>query len=192
VKIWRSRSLNTDPNIICFKSAVPDRDRIDLSLPVLLESLKFDKWFNNTDRFTAYYGHSPYKYSGTEHKPVSIFENVNILNLYNIIRGLFPNCCGDSILINYYPRGRSFLPFHADDEPEINPMSHIITLSLGGSRRIGFRLKSGNGPNICTLRLNSWDVLIFSKRSQFMFKHSILKEDHCTDARISFTIRQLI
>ena len=193
VTTWETGTLSSSPDIICLKYTVPVSLRLELDYVELVKSLNFDHFFERSARYTAYFGDVPYTYGGTTHSTHPIESNVYIYKAKKLIKSLFPVVDVNSVLVNYYPRSSSFLPFHADDESEIAASSFIVTLSLGSSRQIAFRRKS-RGPVMCKVMLESWDLLFFSKSSQSYFLHSIvpgMSSPGPDSSRISLTFRYL-
>ncbi len=118
-----------------------------------------------------------------------------IERLYNTVKYFYPDLQLNSILATYYPTDLSQLPFHSDDESQINPNSQIITLSLGSSRKIAFR-HARNCRVLAEVCLVHGDVMIFSRASQDLFEHSIIpctepKRHDNVNYRISLTFRSL-
>ena len=83
----------------------------------------------------------------------------------------------DSVLVNHYPAGSSsYLPEHSDNEPAINPDSHIFTLSLGGSRTLSFREMSTK-ENVLDHVCEHNSLYSMSRQSQNFFLHRIDKAE---------------
>ena len=64
------------------------------------------------------------------------------------------------------------MPDHSDDEQAIDENSFIVTVSLGSDRTMNFKRKHSK-ELIASVTLSDGMVLIFSKRSQYVFTHGI-------------------
>ena len=96
----------------------------------------------------------------------------------------------NSVLINYYPStgSNSYLPYHSDDEPTIQPDSKIVTISLGGSRSINFKAIHNDTEEIKTLTPEHNSVYTMTRSSQGWFKHGI-DSTESPEVRFSLTFR---
>ena len=97
----------------------------------------------------------------------------------DVIEKIYSQFDGDyflnSVLVNYYPAGSdSYLPEHSDNEPAINPESHIFTLSLGESRTLSFREMSTKN-NVLDHVCDHNSLYLMSRHSQNFFLHRIEK-----------------
>ena len=187
--------LSHNPYTVCFMYILPQSLQTGLNFEDILSSLVFDMCFSKNKRYTAYYGDTPYSYSGVSHCPIPIETNIYMLKAMKLLNRLFPEITVNSILVNFYPELFSNLPYHSDDETAILADSFICTLSFGAPREIAFR-KKGTGTEIARFSLDDRRLLIFSKSSQFVFQHSILAsslvvEPVLTRGRISLTFRHV-
>ena len=105
----------------------------------------------NSNKFTSvgensrdvlYFGDYSYRYTGTEHQAQ---EMPHVLTkVLDSLASKLPspengrNMKVNSCLISRYDSGLNHIPMHRDDEPVIDPESHIITLSLGATRTMSF------------------------------------------------------
>ena len=143
------------------------------------------------NRSVKFYGAVPYKYGEVTHEPCSVPKESYLLKIVNHVNFLFPQYTFNSVLVNRYENGNSYIPMHADDEQSIMPGSSILTVSLGETRTIKFQsINNMNGSEIST-SLQHGDVFIMSSMSQQLFKHGIPK-DHSKSVRVSLTFRNLI
>ncbi len=116
-----------------------------------------------------------------------------------LVKKIFNNVCSislhimvNTVLINYYPRNYSRLPFHSDNEQEICNDSWIYTLSLGSTRAIKFRDITSK-MHLLSVNLHHGDLITFSRISQDFFEHAIdtAGPDNTNGYRISLTFRQI-
>lgn len=202
ITTWLDTQLQLDPRIIFTVLSIPVELRTPFTLTRFIESLKFDHILHTSDRYTAFFGSQAYSYGRIYHHPKPFSDNPVMAGLVGIIHRLFPYIRINSALINYYPTTSSYINFHADDEDTISPDSYIFSITFGYPRALYFRHKFGakNDCNICTVTPDEWDLLIFSRKSQNIFKHSIPAAVDSVDysttteklkARLSITFRTL-
>ena len=158
----------------------------------LINSIKFTDHFANSSRFAVLFGSHSYTYGKTRHCPVKLSCNNIVQSLYNKVQKTFPEVTFNSVLINYYPDPHSKINLHADDETDIVDNSLILTLSLGGIRRLTFAHKYTH-QHICSLNTEHGDFLLFSKNSQLKFVHGIIDDffNYIPEPRVSLTFRML-
>ena len=177
-------------NCICCTLSIPKQFRIHECFQKLLDSITFDHCFAQSQRSTAFFGVTTYSYSGIKHRPAAISSNVVLTELCNVVNKLLPNFKFNSVLLNYYPNSHSKIPCHADDEADILHDSFILTLSLGDTRNMSFFNYSNT--KLAKVELHPWDILIFSKISQFKYKHAVgAGLELFRSPRLSLTFRNL-
>ena len=156
----------------------------------LEQDIKFEKKLHN--RSLCYYGEVGYSYDRVNHFPRSLPNSDNYLHLIlSHLSNVLPDIKYNSILLTKYSNGSDCIGFHSDNEPEIEPDSDIVTISLGETRVAKFRgYEVGASLPEQSLKLDHGDVFIMSRDSQNFFQHSIAA-DNCQGARISITLRQL-
>ena len=110
----------------------------------------------------------------------------------------------NSLLLNRYRDGRDAMGWHADDEPELDPMAPIASLSLGALR--DFRLRprpsprrpDGDPPPVAeaedhcepfTLQLASGDLLLMEPPTQLWWQHAVPRRLRVEQERINLTFR---
>ena len=177
-------------NCICCTLNIPKQLRIHDCFQKLLNSITFDHCFAQSQRSTAFFGVTTYSYSGIKHCPAAISSNVVLTELCNVVNKLLPNFKFNSVLLNYYPNEHSSIPCHADDELDILHDSFILTLSLGDTRSMCFY--NSDNTRLAKVKMHPWDILIFSKASQFLYKHSVGPGlELFRSPRLSLTFRNL-
>ena len=174
--------------LICSIYPVPIQ-LTNLTIDEILHSITLDNSFHHSSRKTAYYGDYDYAYSTTLHVKKSITETSFLSSCIKTINQVFPSAEVNSVLINYYPNGKSVIPFHSDNEPSICQNSSIFTYSIGQSRTMLFR-DLITKKLLCKTRLDHNSLIIFPKLSQSCFEHSIVA-DNSVDPRLSLTFRRL-
>ncbi len=126
------------------------------------------------------------------HKPNPICNNQLVESICNIVKAMVPDITINSVLINYYPAMSSYIPLHADNEPAILADSYILTLSFGDTRHICFHSFSKAPNELCKIELRSWELLLFSRASQNIYKHAVPADvTNYSYGRISLTFRCL-
>ena len=150
--------------------------------------------FSNVDqdnsRQVLYFGEFSYKYTGKEHpaKPVPpvIVKLLEAISPKSEVSGApQANTC----LITKYSSGANHIPMHRDNEPIIDPDSHILTVSLGASREMTFT----NNDNSKTenLELQDSSLLVTSRFAQDFWQHGISPDTSVSTERVSFTFRHI-
>lgn len=174
--IATAESFDCRTSTICFISNIPELIWPNFDYDIFVKSLNFDHNFKKSKRYTAFYGTSRYSYGYTTHEPISISQNKYLLRFANSLSKHYAGLNFNTILINYYPHNCSHLPYHADNEIEIEPNSFIFTLSLGSSRKIMFRDISSKNV-LLDITLSHGSQICFSRKSQDYFEHSIPQTD---------------
>ena len=161
-----------------------------LSIDELEASTAYCQKFNS--RSVAYYGDIPYSYPGGEHQANSISSNPYLEKVViPAVTDMYPWFRFNSIIVTRYINGSQNIPFHSDNEESIELQSSIMTISLGITRNLIFRPKTGD-PRMSesTVPLGHGDVLLMSRLSQDVYEHSVPK-DFSKNTRISITFRYL-
>ena len=151
----------------------------------LEDSTTFNHFFSN--RSAAYYGKHSYSYGSTIHQSRDFSENPYLLKILNYVEIVYPTLKFNSAMIHRYTSGDQFIPYHSDNEEDIDENSLIATISLGATRIFGFK-EIGESEWSEELRLHHGDSLIMSKKSQKYFTHGIPK-DNTSGKRLSITLR---
>ena len=177
----------------CYK--IVDKYSPSFELVTFLESLNFTHCFSKSGRQSIYFGEFAYSYAGGQHKAYPLNANQYVFEMFCYIRHTFPLFDVNSCLINYYPNSSSSIPFHADDEPCIEPGSIIFTISLGATRTLSFKQAGrccSNELIDLNIEISHGDIVVFSKSSQDKFVHGILPERGCLHSpRVSATFRKI-
>ena len=95
----------------------------------------------------------------------------------------------NSCLLNLYHNGSEAMGWHSDNEPELNPLAPIASLSLGGVRKFAFKHKKEKTTS--SLFLESGSVLMMQAPTQEYWQHSLLKTSIPVAARINLTFRDI-
>ena len=143
-------------------------------------------------RTVTYYGPHPYSYAGVVHPPRDMSENTLICDILQRINTDFPNITLNSAMIQKYEGCNSSISPHADNEPEIDNESIILSVSFGQSRTMIFHDTVQDKLDMPVV-LDHGDILLMSRRSQDRYKHSIPScSDLDTSTRISITFRNIL
>lgn len=98
----------------------------------------------------------------------------------------------NQMLINYYRNGHDYIGSHPDNVKQLVPLSPILSLSLGATRK--FRIRDMNKKIIKDIDLNHGDILVMCGNMQKEFKHEIVKvqgeKGKKIRRRINITFRQ--
>ena len=143
------------------------------------------------NRRAVFYGDRTYTYSGVTHNPSKpIKENTVLDEIVGMVNDLYPHGY-KSAMIHDYKDGTFSMPHHSDDEAEIEKESIILTLSFGQKRVMNYKSKTKDYQG-CEVTLDNGDILLMSRKSQDIYKHSIVKDPDCKNPRLSITLRVLV
>ena len=144
-------------------------------------------------RLVQYFGSTEYRYGRTVHRARPYPENSTIDRIVSELSSALNDPSFNkeqvSCLITKYENGNCHIPFHSDDEPEI--VGDIITVSLGATRDLTFRSKTGPASQ-CSLKLGHGTVYAMVEGSQKLWEHGILPEPDSRDCRVSLTFRRIV
>jgi alkylated DNA repair dioxygenase AlkB len=124
-------------------------------------------------RYQQVYGENSYKFSNTKfdakeipshlQDPIKRMQDLVVSNSDKETTML------NSCLVNWYANGDHYMGPHADDEAEIIPLSPIMSLSLGASRKFRFLPKKNQDKNhskTWEINLEDGDLLIMGGKCQ--------------------------
>lgn len=143
-------------------------------------------------RRTFWVGDGSYSYSGTTHHPSPWPASLAALRAA-VERLAFGESLGQyqGVLLNLYRDGADSIGFHADDEPEIEPMSPIASVSLGAVRT--FVLRPGakkDGLRRVSMPLGHGSCLVMRGATQVEFRHGVPAEPGVAGPRVNLTFRK--
>lgn len=117
----------------------------------------------------SYYGVTFYTYSGITHEPRDITQNRYLCAIGSYLEIVLPEFQFNSAMVHKYIDGQAWMPYHSDDEEDIEENSEIVTVSLGETRLMQFKEKdSGVETNVT---VSHGEMLLMD--SQYHFLHSI-------------------
>ena len=140
-------------------------------------------------REAHYYGEHPYPYGSVSHDANPLWHNPLIQSIADEIRGILPNLNFNSVLVNFYENGLKSIPFHSDNEAEIVEGSTIISISYGADRRFEFKTLQRFGNKQCWITLTPGNIVLMSRASQNVWKHSVPRDPQVTEPRVNLTFR---
>jgi alkylated DNA repair dioxygenase AlkB len=128
-----------------------------------------------------------YRYSGTQLAPGAWHPDLAHLRqrLHSELGMEF-----NSVLLNAYRDGRDAMGWHADDETELGKEPVIASISLGQTRRLLLRPRSGGRSIACELENGS--LLVMSGRSQADWLHAVPRTKRWVGLRINLTFRRIV
>lgn len=137
-------------------------------------------------RLTSWHGdpQARYCYSGRDNDPLPWTPALQRLREALQQVGVPSN----SVLANLYRDGADHMGWHADDEPELDPL--IGSLSLGAVRRMQFRPRP-RGPIALTLDLTPGSLLVMAGGTQINYHHRIPATRRPVGPRINLTFRTI-
>lgn len=139
----------------------------------------------------------PYSYRGSKFEnPDPIPDELKAI-IDRMTSDLSLNHKPNSVLVNLFPannrmdKNDTYLSMHSDDEATIMPGSDIITISLGGPRKVAFEGK--HSEHHSELKTTSNSLYIMSKSSQSWYRHGIPppQSGEEVEERMSITFRSL-
>lgn len=145
-------------------------------------------------RRTFWVGDFAYSYSGVTHAPWPWPDA--LLGLRAAVERLaFGESAGQyrGVLLNLYRDGRDSIGFHADDEPEIEPLSPIASVSLGAARTFVLKARSKKVAAVApelALPLAHGSCLVMRGATQREFRHGVPAEPGVAGARVNLTFRK--
>jgi alkylated DNA repair dioxygenase AlkB len=128
----------------------------------------------------------PYTYSNKTHDALPFDDQLQKIKnkITNETDAMFNAC-----LANLYANGGQGMGWHQDNEPEIVPLSAIVSISLGAERPFHFRhIQSGETVK---LLLHHGSILIMNGNTQTFWKHQLPKALKVKEQRINFTFRRM-
>jgi hypothetical protein len=101
-----------------------------------------------------------------------------------------PEATINSCLISRYNDGSQYIPPHRDNEPVIDPESHIVTVTIGAERKMTFTDNASTRSE--ELLLQDGSILVASRFCQDFWLHGIDKDtSEGLGVRYSFTFRNI-
>lgn len=165
------------------------RDHLMQSLALAPETLRIMGRSVLTPRLVGFYGEPgvSYRYSGTAHQaqpwPPAL---VGLAQLIERAIGWQANC----VLCNLYRDGSDAMGWHSDDERDLGPNPVIASLSLGATRRLRIRPRSG-GRESMALDLEHGSLLLMTGRSQSRWQHALMRTRRPVGPRLNLTFRRV-
>ena len=190
LNVGRNLTSDCEPFVSYEAAALTPDLASSLKTLVQGQATEFKAVGSDLSRDVLYFGEYAYRYTGGTHeaKPLP----VEVERLIEHIRPKLPNpdMTFNSCLITRYNSGANYIPSHRDDEPVIDPDSHIVTISIGSERTMVFKNNSGS-INI-DQKLADGSMLVCSRFAQDFWLHSIDKEESSDPGiRFSFTLRNV-
>ncbi len=146
-----------------------------------IASPRLHAWHGDPDAF--------YTWSGVRHHPspwtpllVELKESLHTVIDASIFNG---------VLLNYYRNHQDSIGMHSDDEKELGEQPVIASLSLGSTRMLKFKSKSGHADPL-NIKLNNGSLLLMRGNTQLNWKHGVAKTKKACGGRINLTFRNII
>lgn len=129
-----------------------------------------------------------YTYSGVRN-PIEAWSEP-VQELHSLVETVV-GCRFNSLLLNLYRNGNDKLDWHADDEPELDPMAPIASLSLGACRsfRLKPRKRSEPPARPLSVELGHGDLLVMDPPTQQHWLHQVPARRRVQQPRINLTFR---
>lgn len=101
-------------------------------------------------------------------------------------------CRFNAVLANLYRDGEDRVAWHADDDPDLGPLTEIASLSFGATRHFDWRPKDGTIGEPARMALPSGTLLFMRAPFQRDWEHAVLPEPDVRTPRINLTFRQVL
>ena len=138
-------------------------------LDLLLIDLQKINFIKEGQREIALFGAKPYIYGGRVHRPQHILMKSFALLARNIEEKFDKKF--NSILVNYYKDGNSYIPPHSDDEFALGLLPTIVSVSVGATRQ--FQLIRKADRHVIKVQLGSGSLLVMSGETQIQWLHTL-------------------
>lgn len=100
-------------------------------------------------------------------------------------------CPFNSLLLNLYRDGRDSMGWHADDEPELDPLAPIASLSLGAARTFRMRPRGSSAGSKVAFELAHGDLFVMDPPTQRLWQHELPRRLRVRERRINLTFRRV-
>lgn len=129
----------------------------------------------------------PYRYSGVTHAPSEWTPSLSE------VRDRLEQRLGvrfNGVLGNLYASERDSVGAHSDDEPEIDPVAPIASVSFGATRKFIVRHQTSKSRHVLALEHGS--LLVMAGATQRVSQHEIPKMKTPCGPRINLTFRKVV
>jgi len=97
----------------------------------------------------------------------------------------------NGVFANFYRDGRDGMGWHSDDEPEIDALAPIASLSLGATRRFVLRRRDDPARKHA-IELGNGSLLLMPAEMQRAWQHALPKTARAVGPRINLTFRRIV
>ena len=129
----------------------------------------------------------PYSYPGMTHPPEENCHPIIYEMMHRVSSYFKVNI--NSVLINRYKDGSSFIPWHQDDEAALGKNPSIYSLTLGATRT--FEIHHKNSSKITKFEMQDGTMIVMKGDMNNQFFHRVPVESHCSAPRLNLTFRYL-
>jgi len=98
----------------------------------------------------------------------------------------------NAVLANLYRDGEDRVAWHADDDPDLGPMTEIASLSFGATRDFSWRPKAGVPGQPAAVPVPSGGLLFMRAPFQRDWEHAVLPAPGVRAPRVNLTFRQVL
>ena len=152
------------------------------------ESIKLFGRKQPIPRLTRWMGDSHYTYSGIKNQPLPWTTTLQKIRhqAESLVTSRF-----NGVLLNLYRCGQDSMGWHADDEKSLGNHPTIVSVNLGGTRRIRFKPKPHFAAKVVSLDLPHASALVMRGKTQENRLHTIPKTTKPVGMRINLTFRKV-
>ena len=142
-------------------------------------------------RLAAWYGDTGavYRYSGLVNEPLPWLPSLVVLRrqIENRLGQTF-----NSVLLNFYRDGADSMGWHRDQEPELGENPTIVSISLGGIRRLVLQYSQQADMTRLELRPEHGSLLLMCGATQHFWRHCVPKTRKVVAPRVNLTFRRIV
>lgn len=178
-----------EPNFVDHDEAIFWLERLETETPWRDDDITlFGKTFP-IPRRTALYGDpgTSYTYSRIHMEPLA--WTPLLIEIKQRVEALADHRF-NAVLVNLYRNGQDSNGWHADNEKELGTQPVIASVSLGASRTM--RFKERTGTSRYSIELTSGSLLVMRGDAQSRWLHCIPKQTRVTTSRINLTFREIL
>ena len=180
-------------NVCLYQNIIRDADKLFKRLIDEIdwrrESIKMFGQKHPLPRLTRWMGDTSYTYSGIKNQPMAWTKTIQKIRhqAEAIAKSRF-----NGVLLNLYRCGQDSMGWHADDEISLGNHPTIVSVNLGGTRRIRFKPKPHFDGKVVSLELPHASVLVMRGETQKNWVHTIPKTTKPVGSRINLTFRKVL
>ena len=161
---------------------------------------RFDGWKTEIDAFgpqqraTAYFGDvgTIFSYVGLTLQPRPWPNEMDeARKAANLVAKAHGAVAATACLANHYGEQRNSIPWHSDEVRAHGDSKLVLSLSLGGTRRMCIRPK-GSAGQVMSLHMPAGSAVVLAGDAQEYWEHSLPLDSDNAPRRVSLTFRTIV